>query len=75
MKQRSLRATVDRELCVKSGECVLIAPGDFELDAEGISVFVGAIGDEARIEEAMNNCPSHAISIIRERSANEGGNQ
>ena len=59
--------TVDRALCIGSGDCVDTAPDVFQLDDEDKAVVVdpnGAPVDD--IVEAAMNCPVSAISVAGE---------
>lgn len=55
---------IDRTLCVGFGDCVSEAPGTFELDDEGLAVFVGN-GDvpRARLRAACEACPVDALTL------------
>jgi ferredoxin len=60
----ALRIRIDRELCVGFGDCVTAAAEAFQLDAEGLAVFV----DPARVERerllrACDACPVDAITV------------
>ena len=59
-----LRVRIDRELCVGFGDCVTEAADAFQLDAEGLAVFV----DPPRVERerllrACDACPVDAITV------------
>jgi ferredoxin len=59
--------TVDRGLCIGSGDCVDTAPDVFQLDEEDKAVVVdpdGAALDD--ILSAAGNCPVSAIFVIGE---------
>ena len=59
--------TVDRSLCIGSGDCVDTAPDVFELDSEEKAVVVdpdGASVDD--IVQAAANCPVSAITVVGE---------
>jgi len=62
-----VEVTVDRSLCIGSGDCVDTAPDVFQLDDEDKAVVVdpdGApLGD---ILDAAGNCPVSAIFVIGE---------
>ncbi|MGH3623782.1 MAG: ferredoxin [Sciscionella sp.] len=62
-----MKVTVDRNVCVGAGNCVLTAPEIFDQSEEdGTVVLLDATpGDERRIEieEAAAACPSGAISV------------
>ena len=59
--------TVDRGLCIGSGDCVETAPDVFQLDEEDKAVVVdpdGASVDD--IVTAAGNCPVSAIFVVGE---------
>ena len=59
--------TVDRSLCIGSGDCVDTAPDVFQLDDEDKAVVVdpdGAPVDD--IIAAAGNCPVSAIFVVGE---------
>jgi len=65
--QNRIEITVDRALCIGSGDCVDTAPNVFQLDEEDKAVVVdpdGASVDE--IVEAAGNCPVSAIFVVGE---------
>jgi ferredoxin len=62
-----IEVTVDRALCIGSGDCVDTAPNVFQLDEEDKAVVVdpdGASVDE--VLEAASNCPVSAIFVVCE---------
>ena len=61
-----LQISIDRELCMGSGNCSFWAPGVFDLDDEGIAVVIDprAQPDE-KIVLAAQGCPTQAISVWR----------
>ena len=62
-----VQVTVDRSLCIGSGDCVDTAPDVFQLDDEDKAVVVdpdGASVDD--IIEAAGNCPVSAIFVVGE---------
>jgi ferredoxin len=62
-----LGVTVDRSLCIGSGDCVDTAPDVFQLDEEDKAVVVdpdGASVDD--IITAAGNCPVSAIFVVGE---------
>ena len=69
----ALEITIDRELCMGSGNCSFWAPGVFDLDDEGIAVVLDA--DRAAREKivlAAQGCPTQAIASSRTaRSSSE----
>jgi ferredoxin len=62
-----LAVTVDRALCIGSGDCVDTAPDVFQLDEEDKAVVVdpdGAPVDD--VLDAARNCPVSAIFVAGE---------
>jgi ferredoxin len=62
-----IQVTVDRALCIGSGDCVDTAPDVFQLDDEDKAVVVdpdGAPLDD--VIEAARNCPVSAIFVAGE---------
>lgn len=62
-----VEVTVDRALCIGSGDCVDTAPDVFQLDDEDKAVVVDP--DAAPVEdilEAAQNCPVSAIFVAGE---------
>lgn len=60
------RVSIDRDLCIGTGDCARTAPGVFYLDESlGIAVVRGdMIGvDMALLEKAAYECPTAAIRI------------
>ena len=56
---------IDRTLCVGFGDCVEAAPDAFDLDGEGIAIFVDpAAVDADRLREACDVCPVDALMIF-----------
>ena len=54
---------VDPDLCTGCELCVDIAPDTFQMNDEDISEVVNPQGDnEDAIQEAIDSCPSEAIS-------------
>lgn len=65
--QNRVAITVDRGLCIGSGDCVDTAPDVFQLDEEDKAVVVdpdGASVDD--IIAAAGNCPVSAIFVVGE---------
>jgi ferredoxin len=66
-QENRIQITVDRALCIGSGDCVDTAPDVFQLDDEDKAVVVdpdGAPMDD--IIEAARNCPVSAIFVAGE---------
>ncbi len=68
----ALEITIDRDLCMGSGNCSFWAPGVFDLDDDGVAVVVdaGALGagleSEGKVILAAQGCPTQAISIVQD---------
>ncbi len=65
--ENRIEITVDRALCIGSGDCVDTAPDVFQLDDEDKAVVVDP--DGASLDEviaAAGNCPVSAIFIAGE---------
>jgi ferredoxin len=66
-QKNRIEVTVDRALCIGSGDCVDTAPDVFQLDDEDKAVVVdpdGAPFDD--VLDAARNCPVSAISVVGE---------
>ena len=63
---KTYSAIVSHDLCVGVGMCMQHAPGAFDFDDEGLSVFRpdGEWADE-EVEEAADGCPTSAIRLSR----------
>jgi ferredoxin len=58
---------VDQDLCTGDQVCITIAPYVFELNEEGKAFLKDPEGaDEETIQHAINQCPSQAISWVKE---------
>ncbi|GHH23098.1 ferredoxin [Streptomyces lanatus] len=63
-----MRISIDREVCYGSAECVYHAPAVFDfVDDYGV-VRPGqeGEGDDPRVREAVERCPSQAISVTEQ---------
>jgi ferredoxin len=59
-----LRVQIDRSLCVGFGDCVTEASEAFQLDDEGVAVFVEPERvDRARLLRACDACPVDALTV------------
>ncbi|NEM05107.1 ferredoxin [Geodermatophilus normandii] len=59
-----MRVTVDRELCVGSGACEVLAPDVFEVDDDGaVRVLQAEPDDEDAVRQAALQCPTRALSL------------
>jgi ferredoxin len=62
-----IEITVDRALCIGSGDCVDTAPDVFQLDDEDKAVVVDADGAAVDdVIQAAGNCPVAAIFVVGE---------
>jgi ferredoxin len=65
--ENRIEITVDRALCIGSGDCVDTAPDVFQLDEDDKAVVVDA--DAAPVDDviaAAGNCPVSAIFVVGE---------
>jgi len=62
-----MKITVDRDSCVSSGQCVLLAPGTFDQDEEDGTVVLltgePAEGEQDAVRQAELTCPAAAIRL------------
>ena len=66
-QENRIEVTVDRGLCIGSGDCVDTAPDVFQLDDEDKAVVVDP--DGASVDDvitAASNCPVSAIFVVGE---------
>jgi ferredoxin len=64
-----MRIKADTGVCVGAGQCVLTEPDVFDQDDDGIvSLLTDQPGGQAaeRAREAVNLCPSQALSIVED---------
>lgn len=58
-----MKVTVDKDKCIGCGTCVALAPKSFKLGDDGKSVVLEPVGDdEATLKNAVESCPTFAIS-------------
>jgi ferredoxin len=63
----TLEITINRELCMGSGNCSFWAPGVFDLDDDGIAVVLDVTAQpEDKIVLAAQGCPTQAITVTRD---------
>ena len=71
-----MRVVADRDRCVTAGLCVLTAPAVFTQDDEAGTVILlmerPPPGLRAAVREAVNLCPSGAISLDLEDDSEDG---
>ena len=66
-RENRIAVTVDRALCIGSGDCVDTAPDVFQLDDEDKAVVVDPDGAPVEdVIEAAGNCPVSAIFVAGE---------
>lgn len=60
----AIQISIDRDVCMGSGNCAFWAPTVFDLDAEGVAVIV-EVDDTLieRIRSAVQGCPTQAITL------------
>jgi ferredoxin len=59
--------TVDRDLCMGTGTCMVYAPGTLEFDAAGkAAVRPDATDHLAAVEAAVESCPTSALRLVRD---------
>jgi ferredoxin len=62
-----LEVSIDRDVCMGSGNCVYEAPGAFDLDEDQISFVVDVnAAPEEQVLDAARKCPTRAISVHRD---------
>jgi ferredoxin len=65
--QNRIEVSVDRGLCIGSGDCVESAPGVFELDEDDKARVIDPDGgDLEEVLDAARNCPVTAIFVVGE---------
>ena len=63
----ALEISIDREVCMGSGNCSFWAPGVFDLDDDGVAVVVDIdAAPEDKVILAAQGCPTQAIRITRD---------
>jgi ferredoxin len=62
-----LAISVDRDLCMGSGTCILYAPSTFAHDDETRAIVIDPTGDPVSdIRVAVEACPTGALSLVLE---------
>ena len=70
---RETEETVDRELCMGSGMCIVYAPGTFAHDDETKAIVVDPNGDPIdAIRNAVQACPTSALRLVNDDEGAEG---
>jgi ferredoxin len=63
----TLEISINRELCMGSGNCSFWAPGVFDLDDDGIAVVLDVTAQpDDKIVLAAQGCPTQAITVTRD---------
>jgi ferredoxin len=63
----ALEITIDRELCMGSGNCAFWAPGVFDLDDDGVAYVIDATAQpDEKVLLAAQGCPTQAIAVVRD---------
>jgi len=63
----ALEISIDRDVCMGSGNCSFWAPGVFDLDDDGIAVVVDPNAQpDDKVILAAQGCPTQAISIVQD---------
>ncbi|KUF19030.1 MULTISPECIES: ferredoxin [Streptomyces] len=61
-----MRITIDTDVCIGAGQCVLTAPKVFTQDDDGFSELLAGWADRAgdpMLREAARACPVRAITL------------
>jgi ferredoxin len=64
-----VRIQADRDVCIASGNCVMVAEAVFDQDDDGIVVLLTdpvPEGEEDRAREAVKLCPSGALRLAED---------
>jgi ferredoxin len=66
---RTLKVTVDRDLCIGAATCVAVAPKTFVLDSEAKAIILKTVTEDTdqNIIDAAKACPVAAIIIEDEK--------
>lgn len=70
-----VRISVDREVCIGAGQCVLTAPRVFTQDDDGLGEVLAGREDghgSPLVREAARACPVSAITVRDAREAGAG---
>jgi ferredoxin len=66
---RYARITVDRELCIGSGMCLVYAPGTFAHDDEAKAIVADPAGDPPEaVGNAVEACPTGALRAAADQT-------
>jgi ferredoxin len=62
-----LEISIDRDLCMGSGNCSFWAPGVFDLDDDGVAIVLDVnAAPEDKIVLAAQGCPTQAIKLTKD---------
>jgi len=64
-----VKVLADRNVCIGAGMCVMTDEAVFDQDEEGIVLLrCGSVpdGHQQRVREAVNLCPSGALSLVED---------
>ncbi|WP_043267418.1 ferredoxin [Streptomyces sp. CT34] len=64
-----MRITIDKDVCIGSGQCALTAPSVFTQDDDGFSALLPGRedgGGDPLVREAARACPVQAITTTEE---------
>jgi ferredoxin len=79
MSSIKVTVKVDGKLCIAAASCVNVAPKFFDLDEDNVAFLIDPASGEAKnsisfeatpeelaaLKEAVENCPTSAISLIK----------
>jgi ferredoxin len=79
MSSNKLTVKVDTKLCIGAASCVGVAPQFFKLDEDNVAFLIDPVTgeektsitfeaneeDAAAIQEAIENCPTSAITLAK----------
>jgi ferredoxin len=80
MSSTKVTVKVDTKLCIAAASCVNVAPKFFDLDEDNVAFLIdpdtaeaktsitleASPADVAAFEEAVENCPTSAIKLIKQ---------
>lgn len=62
-----IEISIDRDVCMGSGNCSFWAPGVFDLDDDGVAVVVDpSAAGEDKLVLAAQGCPTRAITLRKD---------
>ncbi|MEU1817656.1 ferredoxin [Streptomyces roseifaciens] len=62
----ALRVSIDSDVCIGAGQCVLTAPGVFDQDEDGFGLVRPGLedgGGNPLVKEAARACPVQAVTV------------